>query len=543
MSIGLKLYVLLFLVMVICLSAFTFLNIANQREDLFDFVELNALRTTDLIKNSIHYSMLINRKEDIDQIFKNFESLGEFEVIRIYDKKGFIIFSTRSDEKGYRVSLDSEACQVCHSRPEPLKALKLKQRHRIAETSDGRPVLALINPIENEESCARESCHVPPEQRAILGVLDIQMSLEMVNADLAHSRLNTIIASGVFILVVLVAVGVLIWNQIRRPIIALISGTMAIARGNLDHIIPVRRNDEIGELAGSFNQMVSELKRARRELTTWSETLQEKVNKKTEELQQIQYHLLHVEKMASLGKLAATVAHELNNPLAGILTYTRLALRRLKKNDLDAKQLKNIYADLTIVDKETTRCGNIVKNLLLFSKHKAGEYSLYDINDIIHQCLMLIQHHLELNSIRLVTDYSGKSINTFCDSNHIQQALLAIMMNAIEAMDEDGILTIAAAQNDTETIIKIKDNGCGISSEAVPYIFEPFYSGKKDGKGVGLGLSVAYGIIEAHKGKIDTDSTIGVGSEFIITLPNRPNTDVKNQESLIKNKIEGDQIE
>lgn len=543
MSIGLKLYVLLFLVMVICLSAFTFLNIANQKKDLFDLVELNALRTTDLIKNSIHYSMLINRKEDIDQIFKNFESLVEFEVIRIYDKKGFIIFSTLPDEKGSRATLGSEACQVCHSGPEPLKALKLKQRHRIAETSDGHPVLALINPIENEESCARAECHVPPEERAILGVLDIQMSLELVNADLANNQKNTIIASGVFILVVLMAVGVLIWNQIRRPIKALISGTMAIAKGNLDHTIPIRRNDEIGELAGSFNLMVSELKRTRGELTNWSETLQEKVKKKTEELQQIQYHLLHVEKMASLGKLAATVAHELNNPLAGILTYTRLTLRRLDNNNLDAEKLKSIHDDLTIVDKETTRCGNIVKNLLLFSKHKAGEYSICDINDIIHQCLLLIQHHLELNDIKLITDYSGKSINTFCDSNHIQQALLAIMMNAIEAMDEDGILTIAAAQNETDTIIKIKDNGCGIASESVPYIFEPFYSGKKDGKGVGLGLSVAYGIIEAHKGKIDIDSTLGSGSEFIITLPNRPKAEEVNQESQVATKSEGDQIE
>ncbi|MFC1475217.1 sensor histidine kinase [Candidatus Zixiibacteriota bacterium] len=482
--------------------------------------------------------MLINRKEDINQIFKNFESLKEFEAIRIYDKKGTIIFTTIPEEKGLKTTINSEACQVCHShsQTEPLKALMTKQRQRITITPDNKTVLGLINPIENEESCVRADCHVSPEKQAILGVLDVQMSLDIVYLALDRSQRNTIIASGFLIFIVLAAVGFLIYKQIRVPIKKLTNGTIAIANGNLDYSIPVKRKDEIGELAGSFNKMVNELKKARVELTNWSDTLQEKVKKKTKELQQIQNHLLYVEKMASLGKLAATVAHELNNPLGGILTYTRLTRRRLDNRELTEELINSIKSDLKIVDDETIRCGNIVKNLLLFSKLDVGTFTFCDIIKIINQCQQLIQHHLELNNINLITEFQDKSIYTLCDKNQLQQALLAITINAIEAMNDGGTLKISANLSSSMISINIKDDGCGIAPEIVPYIFEPFYTQKKTGKGVGLGLSIAYGIIEAHKGKIEVDSTVGVGSDFIITIPKRSEKDIKEAETQITDK-------
>lgn len=519
MSIGLKLYILLFILMVICLGVFTVINITSQKDNLFHLVELNALRTTELINNSIHYSMLINRKEDIEQIFKNYETLEEFEVIRIYDKKGSIIFTTLPDEKGLKTAISSEACQVCHIHSEPLKALNTRQRHRFTMTPDSQQVLALILPIENDQSCAKNGCHVPPEKQAILGVLDVQMSLDMVNSDLKQSRRDIMIASGFFIVVVLSAVGLLIWKQIRAPLRKLRDGTVAIGKGNLDYKIALKRNDEIGELAQSFNMMVGDLKKARLELIDWSDTLQEKVKIKTSELQQIQNHLLHVEKMASLGKLAATVAHELNNPLEGILTYTRLNRRRLDNRDLSKEILNSIKDDLKIVDEETIQCGNIVRNLLLFSKSDVATFSECDIKEKVNHCIHLIKHHLELNNIKLKTDFPDEIILSYCDNNQIQQAVLAILMNAIEAMKDGGELNVSIGLTNFIIELKIKDNGCGISSDVIPYIFEPFYSNKKDGKGVGLGLSVAYGIVEAHKGKISVNSTVGVGSEFIITIP------------------------
>ncbi len=503
MPLGLKFFIALFLVMSIGLAAFTYINVKSEARDLLEQVELAALRTTDLIKESIHYSMLINRKEDIHQIFKNFREMPGFEVIRIYDKNGEVIFTTRLAEVSTRVPIASEACQVCHRYPEPLKALATKERHRIITAPGGHRILALINPIENEPACYGSGCHLDPRDKSILGVLDVQMSLATVDADIARSRRQTVWVSVILVVSVLFVTGILIWTLIRAPVRKLTAGTRAIARGDLDYTIPLQQKDEIGELANSFNTMTRELRKAR------------------EELGRIQTHLIQVEKMASLGKLCATVAHELNNPLGGILTYTRLSQKKLNSKDLSPERVSSIYEDLSIVADETTRCGNIVKNLLLFSKRQIGEFAVVDLHEILDRCTQLVEHHLKLNDIELVKAYSADGARIICDKEQIQQAFLAIMDNAVEAMPDGGTLTIVTntSHRKKRVQIQIQDTGSGISPSDLPHVFEPFYSTKREGKGVGLGLSVCYGIIERHDGKIEANSLEGEGSTFIIELP------------------------
>jgi two-component system NtrC family sensor kinase len=503
MTLGLKFLIALLLVMFVGFAAFTYINVRSEASDLLEQVELAGLRTTDLIKESIHYSMLINRKEDIHQIFKNFREMPGFEVIRIYDKNGEVIFSTRSEEASTKVPISSEACQVCHRYPEPLKALATKQRHRIITSPGGYRVLALINPIENEPSCFGSGCHLNPDEKFILGVLDVQMSLATVDADIGRSRRQTVWASVVLVVSVLFVTGILVWTLIRAPVRKLTAGTRAIARGDLDYTIPLQRKDEIGELANSFNTMTSQLKRAR------------------EELGQIQGHLIQVEKMVSLGKLCATVAHELNNPLGGILTYARLSQRKLSDQNLTPERIASIREDLSIVADESSRCGNIVRNLLLFSKRQMGEFAVVDLQQILDRCTQLVEHHLTLNNVHLVKIYQADGAEVLCDREQIQQAFLAILDNAVEAMPHGGTLTIVTNVNRRKkrVQIQIQDTGSGISTADIPHVFEPFYTTKREGKGVGLGLSVCYGIIERHDGKIEATSVVGEGTNFIIQLP------------------------
>jgi len=521
MSLGSKLFIALFLVMFVGLAIFTFLNAKSQTKDLLEQVQFAALRTTDLIKESTHYSMLINRKEDIHQIFNNFSKMPGFEVIRIYDKKGNIIFTTNQQERLSRVSINSEACQVCHRYPEPLKALATKERHRIITAPDGHRMLALINPIENETACYGSGCHPHPNEKFILGVLDVQMSLNTVDADIAHSRRQTMLASFILVFSVLLVTGILIYTLIRAPVRKLTEGTRAIASGNLDYTIPLQRKDEIGDLANSFNTMTAELKKAHQEITQWSETLQQRVLEKTQELEEIQAHLIQMEKMASLGKLSATVAHELNNPLGGILTYAKLLQKRLASPNLTPEQLASSQQDLAIIAEETTRCGNIVKNLLLFSKRQMGEFAVVDLHGILDRCIQLVDHHLKLNNIKLVKAYQPGKVEVMCDKDQIQQAVLAILVNAVEAMPGGGALTLKTSSdsNKRKVRIEIQDTGSGISTKDLPHIFEPFFTTKKEGKGVGLGLSVSYGIIERHEGKISVQSVVGQGTTFVIELP------------------------
>jgi two-component system NtrC family sensor kinase len=503
MFLGLKFFIALFLVMFVGLAAFTYINVRSEANDLLEQVELAALRTTDLIKESTHYSMLINRKEDIHQIFQNFGQMPGFEVIRIYDKKGQIVFSTRPEERLKKVSITLEACQVCHRYSEPRKALATEERHRIIKSPDGHRILALINPIENEIACYGSGCHLAPDEKFILGVLDVQMSLATVDADISRSRRQTTLASVILVVGVLSVTGFLIYTLIRAPVHKLTEGTRAIAKGNLDYIIPLQRKDEIGDLANSFNTMTTELKRAR------------------EELKRIQDHLIHVEKMASLGKLSASVAHELNNPLSGVLTYAKLVQKKLASLNLPSEQLSSIQEVMSIIAEETTRCGNIVKNLLLFSKKQIGEFGPTDLHQILDRCIQLVEHHLKLNKVDLRKAYKKGTIEVVCDKDQIQQAFLAILDNAVAAMPKGGTLIIKTdSDSDKQKIkIEIQDTGSGISPDDLPHILEPFYTTKKEGKGVGLGLSVCYGIIERHNGKIDVKSALGEGSTFIIELP------------------------
>jgi two-component system NtrC family sensor kinase len=521
MPLGLKFFIALFLVMSVGLATFTYLNVKSEADALLEQVKLAALRTTDLIKESTHYSMLINRKEDIHQIFENFSQMPGFEAIRIYDKKGEVIFTTLPEEASTKVTINSEACQVCHRYPEPLKALETEERHRIITAPDGHRILALINPIENEPACYGSGCHLDPEDKFILGVLDVQMSLAAVDADIAHNRRQTILASVVLVVSVLLVTGLLIWTLIRAPVRKLTAGTRAIAEGNLDYTIPLDQKDEIGELANSFNSMTLELKKA------------------YEELKRIQTHLIQVEKMVSLGKLCASVAHELNNPLGGILTYARLTQRKLSSSDLTPERLSSIQEDLSMVADETTRCGNIVKNLLLFSKRQIGEFAVVDLHQILDRCTQLIEHHLKLNSIELVKSYQGKKAEVICDKDQIQQAFLAILDNAVGAMPQGGTLNIVSNQNlrKMKVRIQIQDTGPGISPEDLPHIFEPFYTTKKEGKGVGLGLSVCYGIIERHDGTIEVSSTLGRGSTFITELPLHPGENSSNKFPIEKAQV------
>ena len=420
MFLGLKFFIALFLVMFVGLAAFTYINVRSEANDLLEQVELAALRTTDLIKESTHYSMLINRKEDIHQIFQNFSQMPGFEVIRIYDKQGDIVFTTRAEERMKKVPITLEACQVCHRYPEPRKALATEERHRIIKSSDGHRILALINPIENEIACYGSNCHLHPDEKFILGVLDVQLSLATVDADISRSRRQTVLVSVILVVSVLLVTGFLIWTLIRGPVHKLTEGTRAIAQGNLDYTIPLRRKDEMGDLANSFNTMTTELKRAR------------------EELERIQGHLIHVEKMASLGKLSASVAHELNNPLSGVLTYAKLVQKKLASMNLPSKQISSIQEVMSIIAEETTRCGNIVKNLLLFSKKQIGEYSPTDLHQLLDRCTQLVEHHLKLNKVELRKVYQEGTAEVICDKDQIQQAFLVILDNAVEAMPKGG---------------------------------------------------------------------------------------------------------
>ena len=241
-----------------------------------------------------------------------------------------------------------------------------------------------------------------------------------------------------------------------------------------------------------------------------------------QDLKEVQEQIVWTEKLASLGKLAATIAHEINNPLAGVLNYIRLIIKQLSRNRLTHEKLEDISRYLKIMESETARCGEIVKDLLAFSRRTKITMESNSIEDIINKTLNLISHELEMKELQLKKNIAPNLPKVKCDFKQIQQVLLNLMYNASEAMPSGGTLTITANRaNGAKALLEvaISDTGCGISEKDMENIFEPFFTTKEEGKGVGLGLSVVYGIIARHNGTIAVESEPGKGSTFKVRLP------------------------
>ena len=235
-----------------------------------------------------------------------------------------------------------------------------------------------------------------------------------------------------------------------------------------------------------------------------------------------QARILHQDKMISLGRLSASVVHEINNPLSGILNYLRLMLRIMERGELTPAHQANFHRYLTLVESETGRCSQIVSNLLTFSRKSPAAFDAVNIKDLINRCVLLSRHKMELSGIDLTTDIDPALPVIRGDFNQLQQCLINLVFNAVDAMPDGGALKITAAPSagrDTRITLTIADTGRGIAEKDLPHIFEPFYSTKSEGYGVGLGLSTVYGIVERHGGSIDVSSRLGKGTTFTMDLP------------------------
>jgi two-component system, NtrC family, sensor kinase len=411
---------------------------------------------------------------------------------------------------------------MCHSSNEAsILEPSTNERRRIFKGADGTRLLGFVTAIKNEESCYTSDCHFHGKDETILGTLDVILSLKETDQVLNAEKSKMISASVAVTLILAFAVGIFIWFFVHIPVKKVIVGTKEISSGNLDYKIKIKTRDEIGGLAKSFNKMTEDLTEAKKEITEWSNELEQRVDQKTKELKKTQEGILQIEKMASLGKLSATVAHELNNPMAGILTYSKLIQKKLQRDNLLPKEKEAILSYLKIIEDESDRSGSIVKNLLLFSRKQDKDIKPHQINSIIEKALQLIRHHLELNSVNLQKQLQKDLPVVYVDENQIKQALLALFVNAAEAMEKDGVLTVRTnyKKSENNVYIYVQDNGKGIAEEDKEHIFEPFFTTKHAVKGVGLGLSVVYGIIQNHNAEITVDTELNKGTTFIIKLP------------------------
>lgn len=516
-----KLNLLLLGAMVIIFALLGYVNVRLHRQHLEQNTLAAAERISDVIKQGTTDYMLRNDREGLYRSINTMASEPGIEKIRIFDQEGRITYTTSSAEQSKVVDKSAEACYGCHAQSQPLARLNRPDRFRIYRNGGGHRVLGVITPIENRPACSNAACHAHPAEQQILGVLDTNLSLAKADVQLAESSQRMIIYTACALLLIAALTWALVWQVIARPVTALRRGTERLAQGGLGYQIRVESSDEIGELARSFNAMSSQLKAEHNENVAWTQTLEQRVDQKTRELKRAHEHALHTEKMASIGKMAAVLAHEINNPLSGILTYAKLLRKWIDNEDVGKNRRREICESLDLIAAESRRCGDLVKNLLTFSRTTPMHLQPTNLNRVIEQSLRLIQHQLDLANVQVQLQLDQNLPEVVCDGAQIEQVLLALMMNALDAMPQGGNLWVTTTIDVSEEIVRItvRDDGAGISPDILPRLFEPFLTTKETGKGVGLGLAISRSILERHNGKIEVQSELGRGTTFTIELP------------------------
>jgi signal transduction histidine kinase len=388
--------------------------------------------------------------------------------------------------------IDSRGVLFAHSDIE-----KIAQRIKVSWIPD-------LEELQTKQSLGVTREYVKDDKEMVGGFSHVEFGDVLVGAQIAKTAaylterelLNNLVIVALVLLAVAAVLSLFWARRITRPIEKLSEATKEIGKGQFDVSIDLRSKDEIGELAGSFSTMATEL------------------DSRERALKDAQAALVQSEKMAAFGQLGAGIAHEVKNPLAGILGFAQLSLRKLDKED-------PLYENVSVIEKETKRCRNIIDNLMKFARQEKVAYEMTDINSVVEDAVTILNHQLGVHQVQLEKDLAPDLPGVMINSNQVQQVLMNLMINAQQAMDgKPGLVIVkTSASGSGKVEISVTDNGPGIPRDIQTKIFEPFFTTKSTGKGTGLGLSVSYGIIKDHKGDILIESELGVGTTFIITFP------------------------
>ncbi|MHB1687079.1 MAG: sensor histidine kinase [Ignavibacteriaceae bacterium] len=406
-KIGFKLILAVGLTALLTIGIFSYFNIHSHTTSLLAEVEQGANQLSETVIHSTRYDMLLNQRDRINKIINTIGEQPSIRTVRVINKSGAIIYSSHSDDIGRMVDKNEESCYACHAANKPLERLPIRRRTRIFRpTPSSSRVLGIISPIYNEQSCWQADCHAHQKSQTVLGVLDITISLEEVDKQIQKSEMEIIIFAITAVLALSFIIGFFVRRWVVKPVNELLKATNQVGVGNLNYTIKDRRKDELGMLARSFNNMTQKLSEARMQL-------------------------FQSDKMASLGRLAAGVAHEINNPLTGVLTYSSFLLKRTTNNP-------ELQEDLKVIVRETMRSREIVKSLLDFARQSVPKKNEANINEIIERSISVVENQLSINHIKLNKDLNANLPTITVDANQMQQVFINLIVNAADAIGTSG---------------------------------------------------------------------------------------------------------
>lgn len=522
-SLGMKLVVAIGGLICVGSFAFWYMIIHSMEDEVLKNTVLHADTYIHLVEKSSFDNMLINNTNAIQEIFESMTTEHGITNIRVFDLNGKIFFASSKDEVGRTVPKDSPTCLICHMKSPgatgPLKVNlgSLNTPQWVLLREGERRILKSTIPIFNDRPCYTSPCHHHKADQKVLGILETDYSMKDIDEKIWQQKVATAIFGLIFTAFTSLILTIILWKLVIKPLITLSDGMESVTKGNLDKTVSISTKDEIGTLATIFNEMTREIRSSREKLENWAKELEEEVTKKTEEIKRGQEQFVHTEKLASLGRMAAGVAHEINSPLTGIVTFAHLMLKRIPpENKMDRE-------DLDVIIEQAERCSKIIKGLLGFSRAIPSEKNEMNIHDAIQNAINIIQHQAKFHNIKIEVNEDGNLPPIKGDSSQVQQVFLNLLINAADAMNDKGQITISTSRTVVDGIpyveIAVSDTGPGISEEHISRLFEPFFTTKPVGKGTGLGLAVSHGIIKKHGGHIIVKSTPGAGATFLVRLP------------------------
>jgi two-component system NtrC family sensor kinase len=480
-----------------------------------------------IVEGSLYHSMLENDKSALQGTLDIINTMSGIDDVNMYDDRDSLVYTSFSSDTG---SHSNPNCINCHAnigsmfprKEKSYRIINIKSECDMNQNDNSHRHLLIRSPILNEKSCYTSSCHAHKESDEVLGSLVIKIPLTDLDNAVKKSSAEFYLLAIFTTLILLTILIFFTRKKIKNPLNDIVRASIAVANGDKDTRLEIRPNqlDDMRMVSQAFNDMLDNLQSATEELQNWSQQLEYKVQKKSEELGAAQNELIHIERIASLGKLSSSVAHEINNPLSGILVYTKLIYKQLSNPELYASKRDSILKHLKLIENETKRCGDIVKGLLDFSRKDQEDFEPKHLHATLQETFELMTHPVTIANIAFLTDFAAKSDLVFCSPNQIKQACVAILVNASEAVVENGEIVFSTRNPDADTIrIDISDNGIGIPADDIPHIFEPFFSTKQDTSGIGLGLAIVHGIVKSHNGKIEVKSELGKGTTISIILP------------------------
>jgi len=477
-----------------------------------------------LVQGSLYRSMLKNDKNELQNTLAVIDKMSGIGGIHIYNNNDSMVISSLTNHSV------NPNCKNCHPnigsmfprKEKSYKVINLDSECEMNQKHLNYRHLLIRSPILNEKSCYTSECHVHNKSEKVLGSIVIISPLEDLYTALEKSSTDFFLLASFSTILLLAFLIFFTRKKIKNPLNAIIKASEAVAKGDKTARLEITPNllDDMRMVSIAFNNMLDNLNAANIELENWSRQLEYKVQQKSKEILEIQNELIHAERIVSLGKLSSSVAHEINNPLSGVLTYTKLVYKQLDKIALEPKAKESMLKYLKMIEMETKRSGDIVKGLLDFSRKDDENIENKQLHKILKETYDLMSHQMKMSNINFFIDFSAGKDTISCCENQIKQACIAILVNASEAILGNGEILMKTSNPDEEHIkLEITDNGVGITPEDIPHIFEPFFSAKHKESGIGLGLAIVYGIVQSHKGKIEVESKIGKGTIISIILP------------------------